>query len=117
MNELGPHLEKYLLEGKVGHFDVPLEQDILEHDGLVSDIALAWGTFPDAIRAVIQARINSIEARIARHASPYDVLALREAVSQLDLLISDFVKYTEELERRKKKEGSPPETQEEDATS
>ncbi len=110
MNQVGQHLEKHLLDGAVSEPKIALDERILGDDTLISNIAQAWGTYRDAISAVIQTRINILETHIARHASPYDVLALREAVAHLDHLLADFHKYTEEVERRKKEEeeGSPP---------
>lgn len=86
---------------------VDMEALVLENDAFLAELAGIWRSHPEAIKALLRARIYPIERDLVGNATPAEVIILRQAIIEVALIGDDLERYATEFERREKlrKEG------------
>lgn len=99
------NLEKYLLNRGIEIIkrDKPLE--ITESEELLVDVAGAWKSNQEAIRAVIQARCDKIRTKILMTDMPVEVPVSRQCLVELAGILQDFENISTEFGKREKNKG------------
>lgn len=78
-----------------------IDQDLVLSDTLLTkEIAELWGSRSNAIKAVLQARINAIAKDILEKAIPEEVSVLRQSLVEIGAIVNDFESYVAEQKRR-----------------
>jgi len=78
---------------------------ILTDEKLLEELALMWEEHQNAIKALLQSRVNSIAIRILNSNNiGIEGTIKQDALVEIGAIIQDFQKYSAELARRKKGE-------------
>ena len=80
----------------------PLE--ITENEQLLAEVAGAWESNQQAIRAVVQARCDVLREKILISDIPYEVPVSRQALIELAGILQDFENMHTEYSKRKEDE-------------
>ncbi len=97
-------ISDYLYQRGLDLDPIKVESDpILEDEDRLREAADMWNEHQNALRLVIQARVNAIGKHLLNKAIPQETIVLRQALVEVGAIVDDFVKYSSEWERRSKK--------------
>lgn len=110
-------LSEYLRARGLNLDPITVDQDlVLSDDLLTKEIAELWGSRSNAIKAVLQARINAIAKEILEKAIPEEVSVLRQSLVEIGAIVNDFESYVAEQKRRDVKNSTSQDVPEETPT-
>lgn len=98
-----PTLSEYLKQRGLYLDPTKVDEDIFDNEDLTKEVSEIWQMNGNAIRSVIQARINAIGKYILEKAVPEEVIVNRQAIVELGALVTDFEKALAEQKRRDNK--------------
>lgn len=100
-------LSEYLRTRGLNLDPTTVDEDlVLSEAGLTKEVSDLWAGHSNAIKAVLQARVNSIAKVILEKAIPEEVGVLRQALVEIGAIVTDFESYVAEQKRRDAK--TPP---------
>lgn len=97
-------LESYLLSRDLVHpFDPEMQEDPVFGEGnneTLTKLATMWGQYYPEIRALIQRRLWQIRDELIYKARPEETTVLRQAMAEVDSILSDLQQIYNEADRR-----------------
>ena len=110
-------LSEYLRTRGLNLDPTTVDEDlVLLETGLTKEVSDLWVGHSNAIKAVLQARVNSIAKVILEKAIPEEVGVLRQALVEIGAIVTDFESYVAEQKRRDAKTPTPQDEVEATAT-
>ncbi len=89
---------------------------VMDDPEMLKGVVEMWGTHQTAITAVLQARINAIAYEILTTCTPEEVIVSRQSLVELGAIITDFISYSSEQEKRDTAEEDTPSKEEESSS-
>ncbi len=98
-------LAKYLVERGVNEPKVmPTRDKILKDENLLAMVA---GLNLEALKALVQARVDEAREELVMRAHPAEVFVLRQVMLELTAVLDDQASYAEEYTRRQQQKDQP----------
>ena len=93
-------IEEKLIDMKLLNVEHKLSLTDKEREGIYQ----AWNNYKDAIKAVFAKRVAEIEQHLIYQAHPVEVMPLRQALSEIMLLLEDFENTAANVEKEREDE-------------
>lgn len=112
-------LEDYLLSRDLVHpFNPEMQEDPVFGEGndeTLIKLATMWGQYYDVIQSLIQRRLWQIRDELIFKARPEETTVLRQAMAEVDSLLSDLQQIYNEADRREKQKAENKQQNEEES--